>query len=97
MDNTLDFLGQSSATVIPFATSFELGSGTVPTSSTTAGGIPEFAALSGLPVQLPQISQPVPGTPAAEFRANIDLALNQHLPQLIALADAVINGMYVHL
>lgn len=89
MDTTLDFLGQTPS----FSTSFELGSGAVPASSTATGGIPDFASLSGLPVQLAQIPQPVPGTPAAEFRANIEVALNQHLPQLIALAESVVNGI----
>jgi hypothetical protein len=35
-------------------------------------------------------------TPAAEFRDNIRLALEGHLPRLEALARAVIEGMYVH-
>lgn len=34
-------------------------------------------------------------TPAAEFRDNIRLALEGHLPRLEALARAVIEGMYV--
>ena len=35
-------------------------------------------------------------TPAAEFRDNIRLVLEAHLPRLEALARAVIEGMYVH-
>lgn len=35
-------------------------------------------------------------TPAAEFRDNIRLALEGHLPRLEALARAVIEGMCVH-
>jgi len=50
-------------------------------------------AAAGRPAMVPVF----PGsTPAAEFRDNIRLALEGHLPRLEALARAVIEGMYVH-
>lgn len=45
----------------------------------------------------PAMATAFPGsTPAAEFKENIRLALEAHLPRLEALARAVIEGMYVH-
>jgi hypothetical protein len=45
----------------------------------------------------PAMATAFPGsTPAAEFKENIRLALEEHLPRLEALALAVIEGMYVH-
>jgi hypothetical protein len=42
------------------------------------------------------LPQPEPGTPAAEFRANIQVALTEHLPRIAALAQAVVDGMSVY-
>jgi len=36
---------------------------------------------------------PPSGSPAADFKNNIQLALTQHLPQLMALAEAVVDGI----
>jgi hypothetical protein len=45
----------------------------------------------------PPMATAFPGsTPAAEFKDNIRLALEAHLPRLEALARAVVEGMYVH-
>ena len=45
----------------------------------------------------PAMATAFPGsTPAAEFKENIRLALDAHLPRLEALARAVVEGMYVH-
>jgi len=45
----------------------------------------------------PAMTTAFPGsTPAAEFKENIRLALEVHLPRLEALARAVVEGMYVH-
>ena len=45
----------------------------------------------------PAMATAFPGsTPAAEFKENIRLALEAHLPRLEALARAVVEGMYVH-
>ncbi|KIM31721.1 hypothetical protein M408DRAFT_63993 [Serendipita vermifera MAFF 305830] len=47
-------------------------------------------SVLSLGVSLPQ---PDPGTPAAEFRSDIQTALTEHLPRLAALAQAVVDGI----
>ncbi|KAG8756722.1 hypothetical protein FRC14_002808 [Serendipita sp. 396] len=94
----LPFLAQSSSSSLPFGTTFgsAFDSGVNNASNTIPGasmGLSTFTGgVSGLPLNIPP-NQPAPGTPAAEFRANIDIALSQHLPQLISLAESVVSGI----
>jgi hypothetical protein len=56
------------------------------------GGLP----VSGLPLGLPMNDATVSsgdGGPAAEFKSNIQIALNQHIPQIAALAQTIVDGM----
>ncbi|KAG8800196.1 hypothetical protein FRC17_006945 [Serendipita sp. 399] len=83
---------------LPFGATFgpAFESGVNNASNTISGasmGLSTFAGgVSGLPLNIAP-NQPPPGTPAAEFRASIDIALSQHLPQLIALAESVVSGI----
>lgn len=65
--------------------------------SVTASQGPDASSLGAFPsvAALAMDNAPAPGTPAAEFKANVQLALNQHLPQLAALAQSVLDGLCV--
>jgi len=99
LDEISSFLAQTGPSPISFA-AFDHS---LP-ENTSAGGlnipnntqVTDLAGFSGgepvlsLGVSLPQ---PEAGTPAAEFRENIQTALTEHLPRLASLAQAVVDGM----
>jgi hypothetical protein len=102
LDAISNFLAQGGDSAISFA-SFDHGLSENRSTSnlnmsnnaqvTNLAGFPGNESVLSLGVSLPQ---PEPGTPAAEFRANIQTALTEHLPRLAALAQAVVDGMSVH-
>ncbi|PVG01822.1 hypothetical protein CPB86DRAFT_698704 [Serendipita vermifera] len=64
----------------------------VPNIGGFTGGLP----VSGLPLGIPINDATVnsgDGGPAAEFKSNIQIALNQHIPQIAALAQTVVDGI----
>lgn len=99
LDAISSFLAQGGPSAISFGSFEQTLSGNPSNSSlnmATNTQVPNLGGFSGsdsvlsLGVALPQ---PDPGTPAAEFRANIQTALTEHLPRLAALAQVVVDGM----